>query len=103
MPRFVLTNKAKADLKSIGRHTADTWGREQRNRYLASLDGAFHEPAADPFKGGDCGAVRPGYRKLRVGRHIVFYRLLNAGCIEIVRVLHERMDVECHLQGPDTD
>jgi toxin ParE1/3/4 len=34
MPRFVLTNAAKADLKAIGRYTQVTWGRDQRTRYL---------------------------------------------------------------------
>ena len=101
MPGFVLTNKAKADLKSIGRYTADTWGREQRNRYLALLDGCFHELAANPLKGRDCSAIRPGYRKQSVGRHNVFYRSIAADCIEIVRILHGRMDAERHLSEPD--
>ncbi len=100
MPRFVLTNQAKADLKSIARYTADTWGRDQRNRYLALLDGCFFELATHPFKGKDCGYIRPGYRKQTVGRHVVFYRSLDADCVEIVRVLHERMDVESHLSEP---
>lgn len=94
MPCFVLTNKAKADLKSIGRYTADTWGREQRNRYLALLDKSFHELAASPRKGRDCGAIRPGYRKHGIGRHIVFYRQITADCIEIVRVLHGRPELK---------
>jgi toxin ParE1/3/4 len=101
MPGFVLTNKAKADLKSIGRYTADTWGREQRDRYLALLDKCFHELAVNSLKGRDCAAIRPGYRKQGVGRHIVFYRAIAEDCIEIVRVLHERMDVERHLSEPD--
>jgi toxin ParE1/3/4 len=101
MPHFVLTNKAKADLKAIGRYTADTWGREQRNRYLALLDGTFHELAANPLRGRDCGTIRPGYRKQGVGRHIIFYRQLTADCIEIVRVLHGRMDVERRLSDPN--
>lgn len=97
MPRFVLTKLARADLKSIARYTADTWGRDQRNRYLALLDGCFHELANNPCKGKDCGYIRPGYRKQTVGRHVVFYRELDADYVEIVRILHERMDVESHL------
>ena len=41
MPRFVLTEAAKADLKAIGRYTQATWGRDQRTRYLTLLDAAF--------------------------------------------------------------
>jgi toxin ParE1/3/4 len=49
MSGFVLTSKAKADLKAIARHTQDIWGREQRNRYLSMLDSGFHELAAYPL------------------------------------------------------
>jgi toxin ParE1/3/4 len=98
MPSFVLTQKAKADLKAIGRYTGDRWGREQRNRYLAMLDKSFHELAENPAgKGRDCGDIRPGYRKHRAGQHVIYYRPVDAGCIEIVRVLHGRMDAERHL------
>lgn len=38
MAGFLLTNAAKADLKSIARYTQQTWGIEQRNRYLTLLD-----------------------------------------------------------------
>jgi toxin ParE1/3/4 len=30
----------------------------------------------------------------RVGKHIVFYRIIKAGEIFIVRILHERMDLK---------
>lgn len=99
MPRFVLTRAAKEDLKSIGRYTADTWGREQRNRYLALLDASMHDLADNPRLGRDCGEIRAGYRRYRVGKHVLFYRQLDPDRIEIVRVLHERMDVETRLSG----
>lgn len=99
MPGFVLTHAAKADLKSIGRYTQNTWGVEQRNRYLALLDGSFHDLAGNPLMGRDCSAIRPGYRKHQVGKHLVFYRQSASDQIEIVRILHARMDVEARLSG----
>lgn len=93
---FRLTAKARDDLKSIGRYTQQRWGREQRNIYLAQLDEGFHVLARDPQKGRPCDDIREGYSKYRVGRHLIFYRELGGG-IEIVRILHERMDVETHL------
>jgi len=77
MPRFVLTEAALADLKSIGRYTADTWGREQRNRYLALLDASMNDLADNPRLGRDCGEIRAGYRRYRVGKHILFYRQID--------------------------
>lgn len=97
MTGFELTNKAKSDLKDIAIYTQNTWGKRQRNIYLTTLDKSFYALAADPLKGRDYGEIRSGYRKYQVGKHIVFYREINASLIEIVRILHERMDIETHL------
>lgn len=97
MPSFSLTRLAKADLKSIGRYTEKTWGREQRNRYLSMLDGRFHALAENPLLGRECHDIRPGYRRHGAGKHIIFYRQIAPDEIEIVRILHERRDVEHHL------
>ncbi|MDO9163944.1 MAG: type II toxin-antitoxin system RelE/ParE family toxin [Methylococcaceae bacterium] len=97
MVGFELTNKAKSDIKEIGSYTQNTWGKRQRNIYLTALDKSFHALTADHLKGRDCSEIRIGYRKYQVGKHIVFYREINSSLIEIVRVLHERMDIEAHL------
>jgi toxin ParE1/3/4 len=99
MPSFVLTQKAKDDLKEIARYTQTTWGRKQRNRYLAMLDGMFHDLAANPMKGRDCSNIRDGYWKLPVGKHIILSRLEN-GVIEIVDILQECMDIPSRLFDP---
>jgi toxin ParE1/3/4 len=100
MASFRLTKLAKADLRSIGRYTEKTWGREQRNRYLAQLDGSFHALANNPEKGRSCDEIRQGYRKYQVGRHLVFYRPAEGG-IAIIRILHERMDIDAHLSADE--
>jgi toxin ParE1/3/4 len=97
MTGFELTNKAKSDLKAIGLYTQDIWGKQQRDIYLSTLDKSFHALAANHQIGHDCGKIRIGYRKYQVGKHIVFYRELDVNMIQIVRVLHERMDIEVHL------
>ncbi|MBL8398920.1 MAG: type II toxin-antitoxin system RelE/ParE family toxin [Candidatus Accumulibacter sp.] len=103
MSGFVLTNAALTDLESIGRYTADAWGREQRNRYLGLLDTSFHQLAANPLKGRDCPEIRPGIRKYAIERHVVFYRTIDDGSNEVLRVLHVRMDMESHLSEPGSD
>lgn len=96
MPGFRLSSQAQADLRDIGRYTQRTWGREQRNRYLAQLDDAFHLLAREPDSGQACEAIRPGYRRYAVGRHLIFYRLSH-DTIDIIRILHERMDIKARL------
>jgi toxin ParE1/3/4 len=97
MQGFVLTRKAKDDLRAIGHYTQETWGHKQRNRYLTMLDEKFQALSADPMKGLDCSAIREGYRKYEAGKHIIFYRKIENGFIEIVRVLHGRMDIPTRL------
>jgi toxin ParE1/3/4 len=96
MPSFRLTERAKADLRSIGRYTQATWGREQRNNYLVRLDACFHVLAREPHRGRACDDIRPGYRQYHIGRHLIFYREFSEG-VEIIRILHDRMDIEAHL------
>jgi len=96
-PGFVLTHKAESDLKSIGRYTQNTWGVRQRNNYLSAIDKGFHALAADPMKGQDYGAIRDGYRKYQIGKHVIFFHEIDADLIEIVRILHQRMDIELQL------
>lgn len=96
MAVFRLTERAKEDLRSIGRYTRETWGVEQRNHYLRKLDDAFHLLASAPERGRACDDIRPGYRKYRMGQHLIFYRQ-SSNALEIIRILHGRMDIETHL------
>jgi toxin ParE1/3/4 len=96
MAGFFLSEKAKADVKGIGRYTQQRWGVEQRNRYLGELDACFQKIGANPTLGNSAEAIRAGYRRIREGSHVVFFR--KAGNeVEIVRVLHERMLPGKHL------
>ena len=97
MSRFSLTKQAIEDLREIGRYTQKRWGQDQRRRYLALLDQCFHTLAENPNQGQRCDEIRSGYRKFPSGQHIVFYCEQNTGGIEIIRVLHERMDLDVHL------
>jgi len=100
MSTFSLTNKAIADLKDIGRYTLERWGREQRNLYLGMLDATFQQLASNPLTGKDCKDIRNGYRKFNAGSHVIFYRQQSGDTIEIVRILHGRMDCETRLSSP---
>jgi len=86
MPFFRLSAKSLEDLKSIGRFTLKSWGREQRNIYLSKLDESFHILADQPHLGIARDDIRKGYRVYHVGRHLVFYRQKSTA-IEIIRII----------------
>lgn len=99
METFTLTNKAKADLKSIATYPQRKWGKEQRKLYLRQFDDAFHMLSTTPVVESNCDFIKQGYRKFPSASHIIFYRSVNQSHIEIVRILHKRMDVEGQLEG----
>lgn len=97
MPRFRIKAAARADLKGIAKYTEQTWSREQRNSYLTELDQAFHRLAENNELGKGCDHIRSGYRVFPVGEHLVSYQTGARKVVEIIRVLHKRMDVSSQL------
>lgn len=41
--------------------------------------------------------LRQGYKKVFYGKHIIFFRIATDGLVEIIRVLHQSMDIENRL------
>ena len=67
----------------------------QAETYIRQLWKDVAAVGHDPALGRECTHVRPGYRKHASGWHVLFYRR-GADGVEVVRVLHQRMDYEQH-------
>ena len=89
---------ALEDLDSIWDYSVDGWDTEQAEKYLHSLNQSFEKLATNPSLGKSCHKIRQGYWKLQVGRHLIFY-CPSDETLEIVRILHERMDILAKLSG----
>jgi len=96
MPKILIRPRAREDLKAIWRYTLRQWGERQANLYLQQLDHGIRSLADFPDLGVPCDHIRAEYRKLHVNRHLIFYRR-DGSHVEIVRVLHQAMDIESHL------
>lgn len=119
MARFRLSRAAQIDLARILATSEEHWGAEGRQRYTAVLTDAMRQVAAEPD--GPLTKRRPDLRsgirsfhvrharrsilgaQVRTPVHVVYYRAAREGEIEIVRVLHERMDPNRHLAESPTD
>ena len=97
MNSFTLTQAAKNDLKAIAQFTEQRWGRLQRTVYIKQFDDSFHILAKTPLAGKNCNYIKHGYRKFPQGSHIIFYREDSSQDIQIVRILHKKMDVDSQL------
>ena len=91
------TTRAEQDLLDIWLYTFRTWGEVQADRYLDELGLGIRLLAENPNLGSDYGHVRDGYRRLSINYHRVFYRCVGDS-LEIVRVLHESMDIDTKLE-----
>ena len=94
MTAFKITGKAQADLIAIGRFTLKEWGTLRRNNYLLQLDHCFSQLSEHPEIGSACDFIAEGYRKFPQGSHLIFYKQGPMDIVEIIRVLHESMDVD---------
>jgi toxin ParE1/3/4 len=89
-------HRARDDLLGIWLYSEERWGADQADRYLDQIDKAIRRLSDDPSLGVDFSHLREGYRRLTVARHRIFY-LATQSTIEIIRVLHERMDADLQL------
>jgi toxin ParE1/3/4 len=93
-----LRPKAARDLDDIADYTIAQWGHDQARAYLGDLrasitglaEGAERHPVAElPF---------PSLRRMRCRHHLIYF-MISGPHIDVVRVLHERMDASAQLGG----
>ncbi len=92
---FTLRPAAHEDLDAIWGYTQRTWGEGQANAYVRMLTAAFESLCATPELGRQRDELHPGLRMFRSGKHLIFY--LATEPLDVVRILHERMDFGSHL------
>lgn len=97
-PRYDIRRRALAELDAVRDYTRDQWGAAQARKYVADLVRAFGMAARHPNRFPLVEGRPDGLRRVRSGSHIVVFRT-NAAGIEIVRILHERMDIEAQLDS----
>ena len=95
--KFALSEAALNDLRRVGRYTQKEYGVEQRKKYLAQLDKRFVRLSNSPHLGRERPEIKPGYRSVVEGKHVIFYRVKDTN-IEILRVLHGNMDLKRQIE-----
>ena len=98
MVKYKLTKEAVKDLENIWAYTFEQWSVEQADRYYDLIIDEIEYIASNPFSGKPMDHVRQGYRVSKVKSHLVFYKLSGIKTVEIVRILHQRMDIENRMK-----
>jgi toxin ParE1/3/4 len=93
MAKLILRQKAIDDLNEIWTYTFREWSEKQADKYYATLEFAFLQIGSNPEIGKEYQGINTNLLGLRTGKHIIFYQVLNKEEIEIIRILHEQMDL----------
>jgi toxin ParE1/3/4 len=101
---------AEVDFANVLKWTTENFGARQSRVYRDTLVQAIVELADDPDVAGSKARdeIMAGLRTLHVARrgrrgsHFPMYRVAPKSTIEIVRILHDRMDLRRHVpSAPD--
>ena len=111
--RVLLTDQAWRDLEDILRWTAGVFGPRQSRTYERTIVAAVDVLASGPSTLGvrRRDDVRPGLYSLHVarnrrrGRHFLFFKVARGKerSIEIVRILHDSMDLGAPFANDNDD
>jgi toxin ParE1/3/4 len=108
--RVRLGAAAEVDFANILKWTTENFGARQSRIYRDTLVRAIGELAGGPDVAGSQARdeIMAGLCTLHVARHgrrgshVLMYRATPNGTIEIMRILHDRMDLDRHVP-PDPD
>lgn len=116
MARYRLAPAARSDVMEILAHSHKIFGLAARRRYRGLLEAAFSLLAEQPGRLGtldrsDLGAGCMQFHlrlcppsvltegRVRQPRHAIYFRVSEPGLIDILRVLHDRMDPHRHVDN----
>jgi len=99
MASYVLTNKALDDLSQIWNYSFEVWSASQADNYYYMILDACEELGSGKVRGKNYPEVHPEISGYRIGQHLIFYRHIRGGKIEVARILHSRMDFKNRISG----
>ena len=98
MGKFKFSNEAVKDLEEIWIHTKQTWSIEQADRYYNLIIDEVEFISLNPHLGRDIIYIKVGYRSTKVKSHVIYYKQIEEEAILIIRILHQRMDIETRMK-----
>jgi toxin ParE1/3/4 len=96
MRRLRLSPAAQADLSAIWDYTSNRWGAAQANRYISLIRSRAEALAEGTTAARRADHVRRGYVMLSAGSHTLWCQVTQDS-VDIIRILHQSMDVHRHL------
>ncbi|MGJ8732450.1 MAG: type II toxin-antitoxin system RelE/ParE family toxin [Cellulophaga sp.] len=86
------------DLENIWIYTFKKWTKEQADRYYDLIMAEIDFISDNYLIGKSAEQTRKNYRVTKIKSHLIFYRKVENEIVEIVRILHQRMDIKKQLK-----
>jgi toxin ParE1/3/4 len=96
--KYRISEKAVEDLEKIWVYTFENWSSEQADRYYNLIINEIEFVAENFLSGKSMDHIKSGYRASKVKSHLIFYRKADDNRIEVIRILHQMMDLEDKLR-----
>jgi len=97
MLKLILRQEAIDDLSDIWNYTKTEWSESQAEKYYQSIKTSCKLIADNPNVGKNYKEISRHLFGFKSGKHIIFYSVISETEIEIIRILHERMDLISRL------
>lgn len=91
--KFRISIKAAEDIDKIWLYTNQQWSTEQADEYYRLLYQEIALITRNFYVGKDISEIKVGFRQVLVQSHVIIYTRGDDGVVEIVRVLHQRMNI----------
>lgn len=89
--RLRFHSSAQRDFTNLAVRSEREWGKQRTRRYLDEIERKIQSIVENPMLGHDAGLPRPELRRITSGSDVIFYTFDDRQ-VEIVRIMHERMD-----------
>lgn len=96
--KYRISKQAIDDLNDIWVYTFRKWSKEQADRYYNLIIGEIEFIADNYLVGKSAEQTRKNYRVTKIKSHLIFYRTVENEIVEIVRILHQRMDTKKRMK-----
>ena len=97
MVKISFRQKANEDLNNIWNYTYENWSEAQADKYYATIKFTCKEIGKNPELRKIYNGVSENLLGIKIEKHIIFYTSVSENEVEIVRILHERMDLKNRL------
>lgn len=98
MAKVILRQEAIDDLNDIWNYTYEQWSETQADKYYAKIKLSCKKIGENPDIGKEYIGISDHLLGLKSEKHIIFYQQVSEDEIEVIRILHEKMDLKNRLR-----